>query len=120
MVEVGGKRIEVTLPASLFAAGGSGAAAPAAAGAAKRKKTSGGAAAGGGSGNNIKAPMQSTVVKIAVAVGDSVTEGQQVVVLEAMKMEQPLTSHKAGVVKAIGVAVGETVPAGTVLLEFED
>ena len=120
VVEVGGKRIEVTLPASLFAGGGSGAAAPAAAGAAKRKKTSGGAAPGGGSGNNIKAPMQSTVVKIAVAVGDSVTEGQQVVVLEAMKMEQPLTSHKAGVVKAIGVAVGETVPAGTVLLEFED
>jgi len=120
VVEVGGKRIEVTLPASLFAGGGSGVAAPAAAGAAKRKKTSGGAAAGGGSGNNIKAPMQSTVVKIAVAVGDSVTEGQQVVVLEAMKMEQPLTSHKAGVVKAIGVAVGETVPAGTVLLEFED
>ena len=120
VVEVGGKRIEVTLPATLFAGGGSGAAAPAAAGAAKRKKTSGGAAAGGGSGNNIKAPMQSTVVKIAVAVGDSVTEGQQVVVLEAMKMEQPLTSHKAGVVKSIGVAVGETVPAGTVLLEFED
>ena len=120
VVEVGGKRIEVTLPATLFAGGGSGAAAPAAAGAAKRKKTSGGAAAGGGSGNNIKAPMQSTVVKIAVAVGDTVTEGQQVVVLEAMKMEQPLTSHKAGVVKAIGVAVGETVPAGTVLLEFED
>ncbi|MFM5905595.1 MAG: biotin/lipoyl-containing protein, partial [Micrococcales bacterium] len=123
VVEVGGKRIEVSLPATLFAGGGA-AAAPASGGAstgaAKRKKASGGAAAGGGSGNNIKAPMQSTVVKIAVAVGDSVTEGQQVVVLEAMKMEQPLTSHKAGVVKAIGAAVGETVPAGTVLIEFED
>ena len=64
--------------------------------------------------------MQSTVVKIAVAVGDKVAKGDHVVVLEAMKMEQPLNAHKDGVIKAVSVAVGETVPAGTVLLEFED
>jgi acetyl-CoA/propionyl-CoA carboxylase biotin carboxyl carrier protein len=91
-------------------------AAPAAAGAAKRKKTAGPAT--GGNSNEIKAPMQSTVVKIAVEVGQEVNEGDLVVVLEAMKMEQPLTAHKSGTVKAIGAAVGETVPAGTMLIEF--
>jgi acetyl-CoA/propionyl-CoA carboxylase biotin carboxyl carrier protein len=64
--------------------------------------------------------MQSTVVKIAVAVGDTVTEGDLVVVLEAMKMEQPMNAHKTGVIKSISAVVGTTVPAGTVLLEFED
>jgi acetyl-CoA/propionyl-CoA carboxylase biotin carboxyl carrier protein len=63
--------------------------------------------------------MQSTVVKIAVEVGQEVNEGDLVVVLEAMKMEQPLTAHKSGTVKSIGAAVGETVPAGTMLIEFE-
>jgi acetyl-CoA/propionyl-CoA carboxylase biotin carboxyl carrier protein len=63
--------------------------------------------------------MQSTVVKIAVEVGQEVAEGELVVVLEAMKMEQPLTAHRAGKIKAIAGKVGETVPAGTVLLEFE-
>jgi len=59
------------------------------------------------------------VVKIAVAVGDRVQEGDLVVVLEAMKMEQPMTAHKAGVIKSISAEVGTTVPAGTVLLELE-
>jgi acetyl-CoA/propionyl-CoA carboxylase biotin carboxyl carrier protein len=113
VVEVGGKRIEVSLPASMFSGVS---AAPAAAGAAKRKKTAGPAT--GGNSNEIKAPMQSTVVKIAVEVGQEVNEGDLVVVLEAMKMEQPLTAHKSGTVKAIGAAVGETVPAGTMLIEF--
>lgn len=113
VVEVGGKRIEVSLPASMFSGV---AAAPATGGAAKRKKTAGVAA--GGNANEIKAPMQSTVVKIAVEVGQEVNEGDLVVVLEAMKMEQPLTAHKSGTVKAIGAAVGETVPAGTMLIEF--
>ena len=63
--------------------------------------------------------MQSTVVKIAVAVGDSVAEGDLVIVLEAMKMEQPMNAHKAGTIKSITAVVGETVPAGTVLLELE-
>ncbi|MEN9989125.1 MAG: hypothetical protein RL508_104 [Actinomycetota bacterium] len=115
VVEVGGKRVEVSLPASLFSGvGAAGASAPASA---KRKK--GASIAAGGNGNDIKAPMQSTVVKIAVEVGQEVSEGELVVVLEAMKMEQPLTSHKAGKVASIGAAVGETVPAGTVLISFE-
>jgi acetyl-CoA/propionyl-CoA carboxylase biotin carboxyl carrier protein len=113
-VEVGGKRIEVSLPSHLGISG----AASKTAKAPKRKGT--GAVSGGGqSGNAIKAPMQSTVVKIAVEVGQEVAEGELVVVLEAMKMEQPLTAHRAGKVKAIAGKVGETVPAGTVLLEFE-
>ena len=116
VVEVGGKRVEVSLPASLFAGVS---AAPAAAASAGKRKKSGVVAGAGGSGNSIKAPMQSTVVKIAVEVGQDVNEGDQVVVLEAMKMEQPLNSHKAGKVKSIGAKVGETVPAGTVLIEFE-
>ena len=114
VVEVDGKRIEVSLPAALFAGAGSGAGAPAVA---KRKKGAG-ASGTGGNGNEIKAPMQSTVVKIAVEVGQEVNEGDLVVVLEAMKMEQPLTAHKSGTVKSIGAAVGETVPAGTMLIEF--
>ncbi|MEY4066937.1 MAG: hypothetical protein RIQ44_149 [Actinomycetota bacterium] len=116
VVEVGGKRVEVSLPASLFAGA---AAAPAATATAGKRKKSGTVAGAGGTGNSIKAPMQSTVVKIAVEVGQEVNEGDQVVVLEAMKMEQPLNSHKAGKVKSIGAKVGETVPAGTVLIEFE-
>ena len=113
-VEVGGKRIEVSLPSHLGVSG----AASKTTKAPKRKGT--GAVSGGGqSGNAIKAPMQSTVVKIAVEVGQEVAEGELVVVLEAMKMEQPLTAHRAGKIKAIAAKVGETVPAGTVLLEFE-
>ena len=117
VVEVGGKRVEVSLPASLFA--GVAAAPASGAPAAGKRKKSASAAGTGGNGNAIKAPMQSTVVKISVEVGQEVNEGDQVVVLEAMKMEQPLNAHKSGKVKSIGAAVGETVPAGTVLIEFE-
>jgi acetyl-CoA/propionyl-CoA carboxylase biotin carboxyl carrier protein len=63
--------------------------------------------------------MQSTVVKVAVNVGDTVNEGDLVIVLEAMKMEQPMNAHKSGTVKSISAEVGVTVPAGTVLLEIE-
>ena len=112
-VEVGGKRIEVSLPTQLV---GKGSSAPAKA----PKRKSSGAASSGNSGNSLKAPMQSTVVKIAVEVGQEVAEGELVVVLEAMKMEQPMNAHRAGKIKSIGATVGETVPAGTLLLEFED
>jgi acetyl-CoA/propionyl-CoA carboxylase biotin carboxyl carrier protein len=117
VVEVGGKRIEVSLPKRLLAGGG---AAAATAGSAPKRKSSGGSHSGGGaSGNAVKSPMQSTVVKIAVNVGDIVNEGDLVIVLEAMKMEQPMNAHKSGTVKAISAEVGVTVPAGTVLLEIE-
>ncbi len=117
VVEVGGKRIEVSLPKRLLTGGG---AAATTAGAAPKRKSSGGSHSGGGaSGNAVKSPMQSTVVKIAVNVGDTVNEGDLVIVLEAMKMEQPMNAHKSGTVKAISAEVGVTVPAGTVLLEIE-
>jgi acetyl-CoA/propionyl-CoA carboxylase, biotin carboxylase, biotin carboxyl carrier protein len=117
VVEVGGKRIEVSLPKRLLTGGG---AAATTAGAAPKRKSSGGSHSGGGaSGNVVKSPMQSTVVKIAVNVGDTVNEGDLVIVLEAMKMEQPMNAHKSGTVKAISAEVGVTVPAGTVLLEIE-
>ena len=65
-------------------------------------------------------PMQATVVKLAVNEGDHVVAGDLVVVLEAMKMEQPMTAHKDGTVSSIGVSVGETVAGGHVLLTIAD
>jgi acetyl-CoA/propionyl-CoA carboxylase biotin carboxyl carrier protein len=114
VLEIDGKRIEVSLPKRLVAAGGS----SAHAGRAPKRKAH--AAAGGPSGNTVKAEMQSTVVKIAVAEGDTVAEGDLVIVLEAMKMEQPIKAHKAGKIAKISAEVGSTIPAGTVLLEIED
>jgi acetyl-CoA/propionyl-CoA carboxylase biotin carboxyl carrier protein len=112
VVEVGGKRLEVRLPAGLGAvsasAGGAAKAAPRRGGAKK-----GHAAVAGG--DSLTAPMQGTIVKIVVADGDEVAEGDPVVVLEAMKMEQPLTAHKAGKVSGLSATVGEVVQAGTVI-----
>ncbi|WP_270254443.1 acetyl/propionyl/methylcrotonyl-CoA carboxylase subunit alpha [Kocuria marina] len=110
VVEVGGKRLEVTMPQL------GGAARPATAQPKARKQRSGrGAAARGASGDSLSSPMQGTIVKIAVANGDEVSEGDLIVVLEAMKMEQPLTAHKSGVIKDLDVSEGDTVSAGTVL-----
>jgi len=64
--------------------------------------------------------MQATVVKINVSEGDLVQEGDLVLVLEAMKMEQPITAHRAGVISGIGVSVGDTISSGTKLLEIAD
>ena len=66
----------------------------------------------------LTAPMQGTVVKIVVEDGAEVAEGDLLVVLEAMKMEQPLTAHKAGTVRLLGVEVGTTVTSGTPLVEI--
>ena len=116
VVEVDGKRIEVSMPQRVHAGAATTSVAPA--GAAPRRKSHG-TASGASSGNLLKAPMQSTVVKIAVAVGDKVAEGDLLIVLEAMKMEQPMAAKKSGVVKSILAEVGVTIPAGTVLLELE-
>jgi acetyl-CoA/propionyl-CoA carboxylase biotin carboxyl carrier protein len=113
VVEVGGKRIEVSLPKRLLSSGRG--AAPSHA---PKRKSHSHASAGAGSGNLIKAPMQSTVVKIAVAVGEAVQEGDLVLVLEAMKMEQPIIAHKSGTITSISAEVGVTVGAGTALLEI--
>jgi acetyl-CoA/propionyl-CoA carboxylase biotin carboxyl carrier protein len=118
VVEVGGKRLEVVLPASLGSpnSASGGGAKPAKA---KKRSRSGGAAAAA-SGNALTSPMQGTIVKVAVAEGDTVAEGDLVVVLEAMKMEQPLTAHRAGIVIGLSAAAGETVSAGAVIAMIED
>ncbi|MFE7632037.1 acetyl/propionyl/methylcrotonyl-CoA carboxylase subunit alpha [Kocuria sp. NPDC057446] len=111
VVEVSGKRLEVVLPAL------PGAAKPNGTTTAKPRKSR--AARGGGaaaaSGDSLSSPMQGTIVKIAVDNGDEVAEGDLVLVLEAMKMEQPLTAHKSGTVSGLSVSPGDTVSAGAVL-----
>ena len=117
LVEVNGRRMAVSLPGDL-ALGGGGAAGGARKKAPKRSRGGGGAAAA--SGDAVTAPMQGTIVKVAVEEGATVAEGDQVVVLEAMKMEQPIKAHKAGVVTGLKAAVGETVNNGGVLCEIKD
>ncbi len=114
VVEVGGKRLEVSLPAGL---GGLGSGAGSAKKAPARKKSK---AAGGAGGNSVTAPMQGTIVKIAVEEGQQVDEGELVLVLEAMKMEQPINAPKSGTVANIAAEVGATVSNGAVLLEIND
>ena len=111
VVEVGGRRLEVSLPKRLLAGGGG----SAAAGARPSSRRSSGAAAAAGGGAALTAPMQGTIVKVAVQDGDSVQEGDVIVVIEAMKMEQPLAAHQAGVVSGLAVEVGATVTAGAVI-----
>ncbi|MFY1689890.1 acetyl/propionyl/methylcrotonyl-CoA carboxylase subunit alpha [Plantactinospora sp. WMMB782] len=124
VVEVAGKRLEVNLPAG-FGQGTSPAAAPGGSaasgtpGTATRRpaRRAGRTGAGGGAagGDALTSPMQGTVVKIAVAEGDTVAEGDLVVVMEAMKMEQPLHAHKAGVVTELAAEVGGVLSAGAVI-----
>ena len=116
VVEVGGKRLEVSLPAG-FGAGGGGAG-PARKAAPKR--SAGKKAGAAASGDSLTAPMQGTIVKLAVADGDTVEAGQAVVVLEAMKMEQPITAHKAGTVTGLKAEVGAVVTAGSVICDIKD
>ncbi|WP_152642592.1 acetyl/propionyl/methylcrotonyl-CoA carboxylase subunit alpha [Pseudarthrobacter chlorophenolicus] len=117
VVEVGGKRLEVVLPASLGSLG-AGSAPAAKSGKSKKRARSGGPAAA--TGNALASPMQGTIVKVAVAEGDVVAEGDLVVVLEAMKMEQPLTAHRAGTITGLKAVAGETVSAGAVIATIED
>ncbi|EKA61121.1 biotin carboxyl carrier protein [Janibacter hoylei PVAS-1] len=114
-VEVGGKRLEVVLPGGLSLGGGGGAAKKKAP---KRSGGSGGGAAA--SGDSLTAPMQGTIVKVAVEEGQEVAEGDLVVVLEAMKMEQPINAHKAGTISGLQAEVGATVSNGAVLAEIKD
>ncbi|MFI8997390.1 acetyl/propionyl/methylcrotonyl-CoA carboxylase subunit alpha [Streptomyces sp. NPDC053542] len=116
VVEVGGKRLEVSLPSSL---GMSLARTGLAAGAKPKRKAakkSGSAA----SGDALASPMQGTIVKIAVEEGQEVKEGDLVVVLEAMKMEQPLNAHRSGTVKGLTAEVGASLTAGAVICEIKD
>ena len=117
VVEVDGKRLEVVLPAGLAAVGvgGGGAGRKKAP---KRRRTGGGSSSAGGAA--LTSPMQGTIVKIAVADGATVAAGDTVVVLEAMKMEQPVTAHKAGTVSGLTAEVGQTVTSGAVLCHITD
>jgi acetyl-CoA/propionyl-CoA carboxylase biotin carboxyl carrier protein len=115
IVEVGGKRLEVVLPAALAQAGRARAGGPVRRGA---RRSAGPARAA--SGTTLTSPMQGTIVKVAVEEGSHVSEGDLVVVLEAMKMEQPLTAHKAGVIRGLTLAVGAGVSAGTVICDIAD
>jgi acetyl-CoA/propionyl-CoA carboxylase biotin carboxyl carrier protein len=76
--------------------------------------------AGGAGGTALTSPMQGTVVKIAVSEGDRVEVGDLVIVLEAMKMEQPLMAHKAGVISNLSAVIGATVSSGTALCDIID
>jgi len=155
-VEVGGKRLEVVLPAELgqaLSGGGAGgvstarAGGPGGPGGPSRAAGAGGAGArsargpaalqrsvrrAGAAGHRaghagtapgtdaLVSPMQGTIVKIVAADGQRVSAGDAVVVLEAMKMEQPLAAHRDGTVSGLTVQVGQTVPAGEVICRLED
>lgn len=110
VVEVDGRRVEVSLPGNLIGS------APARTTTTASPKRRGSSSASTVTGNSVSSPMQATIIKVAVAEGDAVVAGDLVVVLEAMKMEQPLTAHKDGTVRSVSAAAGDTVPAGHVLL----
>ncbi|KQO62193.1 acetyl/propionyl/methylcrotonyl-CoA carboxylase subunit alpha [Curtobacterium sp. Leaf261] len=110
VVEVEGKRIEVTMP-SIVGASTRHVAPP--------KRRGGGVRGGAAStGASVVSPMQATVVKLAVEDGQAVVKGDLLVVLEAMKMEQPVAAHKDGTVRSVNAPVGQTVSSGHVLLEL--
>jgi acetyl-CoA/propionyl-CoA carboxylase biotin carboxyl carrier protein len=119
-VEVSGKRFDVKVIGPAFAGGG-GAGAAATNGAAKkpgrseRARTSGGA-----SGDTLPSPMQGNVFKLLVENGQTVEEGTLIAIIEAMKMENEITAHKAGVIADIAVAVGDAVTSGTTLCTIKD
>ncbi|MGI9091961.1 MAG: acetyl/propionyl/methylcrotonyl-CoA carboxylase subunit alpha [Mycobacteriales bacterium] len=115
VVEVGGRRLEVVLPAEFRAsapAGGNGRPGSA------RKRSGGRHSGPAGGGDTLTSPMQGTIVKVAVGDGDTVSEGDLVVVLEAMKMEQPLSAHKSGTIKGLSVSAGDVVSSGAVICEI--
>ena len=109
VVEVNGKRMEVSLPEM------GGAAKPAAKPASKSRKSRSSRTSAKAGGDELTSPMQGTIVKVAVSDGDTVAEGDLVLVLEAMKMEQPITAHKAGKVSGLSAKPGDTVTSGAVL-----
>ena len=118
-VEVGGKRLEVTLPAGLGVAAGGAVQGPDGAKAPPRRSAKKGAGAAA-SGDELTSPMQGTIVKIAVEEGQRVEAGELVVVLEAMKMEQPLNAHKSGVVSGLSAEIGQTLTAGAGICTIKD
>jgi acetyl-CoA/propionyl-CoA/long-chain acyl-CoA carboxylase, biotin carboxylase, biotin carboxyl carrier protein len=122
-VEVGGKRLEVVVPAGLRTSGSPARGAPRGArgeGSPRTRGGQGGSSPRGKESATLVSPMQGTIIKIAVEEGQRVSAGDVVVVLEAMKMEQPLTAHRDGTVTGLAVTVGQTVSAGAVICSVED
>ncbi|HEX2416783.1 MAG TPA: biotin carboxylase N-terminal domain-containing protein [Micromonosporaceae bacterium] len=115
VVEVNGKRLEVSLPGGLAGLGTTSGPTSARPEPRRRARSGTGSAA---SGDALTSPMQGTIVKIAVADGQRVAEGELVVVLEAMKMEQPLTAHKSGTVAGLAATVGDVVTSGAMICEI--
>ncbi|MBD9699031.1 ATP-grasp domain-containing protein [Flavimobilis sp. GY10621] len=113
VVEVAGKRLEVVIPAGL-----AGARRPSGPGARPQRTRRTSRATSGASGTSLCSPMQGTIVKVAVTEGQEVAEGELVVVLEAMKMEQPLVAHRAGTVTGLQAAAGAGVSSGTVICDI--
>jgi acetyl-CoA/propionyl-CoA carboxylase biotin carboxyl carrier protein len=122
VVEIGGRRVEVSLPGDLAIGNGGGGAAGAAGVIRKKPKARkrGAQAGAAASGDSVTAPMQGTVVKVAVEEGQTVATGDLIVVLEAMKMENPVTAHKDGTITGLSVEAGTAVTQGTVLAEIKD
>ncbi len=121
IVEINGRRVEVSLPADLALSNGSGAEAGVS-GVIRRKpkpRKRGAHAGAAASGDAVTAPMQGTVVKVAVEEGQEVAAGDLVVVLEAMKMENPVTAHKDGTITGLAVEAGAAITQGTVLAEIK-
>jgi acetyl-CoA/propionyl-CoA carboxylase, biotin carboxylase, biotin carboxyl carrier protein len=120
-VEVAGKRLEVVVPAVLSVPAAS------ATGAVSSERSRGSRtparrspSRGGAGGDALVSPMQGTIVKIVAAEGTQVSAGDTVVILEAMKMEQPLAAHKDGTVTGLAVEVGQTVSADTEICQIKD
>ncbi|WP_344288459.1 acetyl-CoA carboxylase biotin carboxyl carrier protein subunit, partial [Streptomyces synnematoformans] len=118
VVEVGGKRVEVSLPATLATplAG----AAPAGGGAPARRRRTTRRGTAAPPGDTLTSPMQGTVVKVAVSEGHEVTEGELIVVLEAMKMEQPIHAHRTGTVANLKAEAGGSLATGAVICQIRD
>ncbi|WP_406330761.1 acetyl/propionyl/methylcrotonyl-CoA carboxylase subunit alpha [Streptomyces sp. NBC_00203] len=116
VVEVGGKRLEVSLPVSL----GMSLARTGLAAGAKPKRRAAKKSGPVASGDTLASPMQGTIVKVAVEEGQEVNEGDLIVVLEAMKMEQPLNAHRSGTIKGLSAEVGASVTSGAAICEIKD
>jgi acetyl-CoA/propionyl-CoA/long-chain acyl-CoA carboxylase, biotin carboxylase, biotin carboxyl carrier protein len=122
VVEVGGRRLEVSLPADLALANGAAGNGGGSVGVIRKKpkpRKRGALAGAAASGDAVTAPMQGTVVKVAVEEGQEVAAGDLVVVLEAMKMENPVTAHKDGIITGLAVEAGAAITQGTVLAEIK-
>ena len=119
VVEVNGRRLEVSLPGDLALGNGAGPVQPGVVRKKPKPRKRGAQGGSAASGDAVTAPMQGTVVKVAVEEGQTVVVGELVVVLEAMKMENPVTAHKEGVITGLAVEAGAAITQGTVLAEIK-